>query len=100
MFVPRAGGAPFALDQTCAAPFYVEEGVVHYCVTNMPAAVARTATVALTEATLPYVLALAARGVTGALRADPGLAAGLNVAAGKVMHAGLAADLGETAGRA
>ena len=85
---------------THADPFYVAEGVVHYCVTNMPAAVARTATTALTDATLPYVLALAERGVTEALRADPGLAAGLNVAAGKVMHAGLAADLGETAGRA
>lgn len=66
----------------------------------MPAAVSRTATVALTEATLPYVLALAGRGVPEALRADPGLAAGLNVAAGKVMHAALAADLGEKAGGA
>ena len=95
--IDQGGIAETSRPTTHAAPFYVEEGVVHYCVTNMPAAVARTATVALTEATLPYVLALAGRGVTEALRADPGLAAGLNVAAGKVMHAGLAADLGEKA---
>jgi alanine dehydrogenase len=88
--IDQGGIAETSRPTTHAAPFYVEEGVVHYCVTNMPAAVARTATVALTEATLPYVLALAGHGVTEALRADPGLAAGLNVAAGKVMHAGLA----------
>jgi alanine dehydrogenase len=92
--IDQGGIAETSRPTTHAAPFYVEEGVVHYCVTNMPAAVARTATVALTEATLPYVLALAGRGVAEALRADPGLAAGLNVAGGKVMHAGLAADLG------
>jgi alanine dehydrogenase len=92
--IDQGGIAETSRPTTHSDPFYVEEGVVHYCVTNMPAAVARTATIALTEATLPYVAALAGRGVAEALRADPGLAAGLNVADGKVMHAGLAADLG------
>ncbi|MEO8741018.1 MAG: alanine dehydrogenase [Casimicrobiaceae bacterium] len=73
-------------------PTYVEEGVVHYCVPNMPALVARTATLALTRATLPYVLALAGQGIDCALAMDPGLRAGLQVRAGRVTHRGLAAD--------
>lgn len=96
--IDQGGIAETSRPTTHSDPFYVAEGVVHYCVTNMPAAVARTATIALTEATLPYVAALAGRGVAEALRADPGLAAGLNVADGKVQHAGLAADLGEATG--
>jgi alanine dehydrogenase len=96
--IDQGGIAETSRPTTHADPFYVEEGVVHYCVTNMPAAVARTATAALTEATLPYVLALAGRGVAEALRADPGLAAGVNVAGGRVVHAGLAADLSEAPG--
>jgi alanine dehydrogenase len=91
--IDQGGIAETSRPTTQSDPFYVEEGVVHYCVTNMPAAVARTATIALTEATLPYVAALAGHGVAAALAADPGLAAGLNVADGKVMHPGLAADL-------
>jgi alanine dehydrogenase len=77
---------------THSAPFYVEENVVHYCVANMPGAAARTATLALTEATLPYLLKLAADG-EAALNADAGFAAGLNVAGGRIVHAGLATDL-------
>ncbi|MGC2517944.1 MAG: alanine dehydrogenase [Burkholderiales bacterium] len=92
--IDQGGIAETSRPTTHSAPMFVEEGVVHYCVTNMPAAVARTATIALTEATLPYVLALARRGVREAFFADPALAAGLNLAAGKVTHAGLAADLG------
>ncbi len=65
-------------------PTYVEEGVVHYCVTNMPGAVPRTSTFALNNATLPFVLALANKGVTKALADDPHLRNGLNVFAGKV----------------
>lgn len=75
-------------------PLYLEEGVVHYCVANMPAAVARTATLALTQATLPFVLALADRGLRDALTESPGLRAGLQVHAGRVTHAGLAQDTG------
>lgn len=76
-------------------PFFVTDGIVHYCVTNMPGAVARTSTLALTHATLPYAQALAAKGL-GALDTDPGLKAGLQVHAGRIMHPGLAQDLGVT----
>ncbi|NTV97229.1 MAG: alanine dehydrogenase [Thiobacillus sp.] len=75
-------------------PFFVEEGVVHYGVANMPGAVARTSTLALEAATLPYLLRLAEHGTGAAFTADPGFAAGLNIAAGRVCHSGLAADLG------
>lgn len=74
-------------------PFYVDEGVVHYCVPNMPAACARTATIALADAVLPYARALAARGLE-ALCADAGFADGLQVHAGQVTHSGLAKDTG------
>ncbi len=77
-----------------SAPTYVEDGVVHYCVTNMPGAVARTSTFALTNATLPFVIALAEKGWRGALRDDPHLRDGLNVHAGQVAYAAVARDLG------
>ena len=73
-------------------PTYVECGVVHYAVPNMPSLVARTATLALTQATLPYVRAMAGRGIEAALAADAGLAAGLMVRGGDIVHAGLARD--------
>jgi alanine dehydrogenase len=66
------------------APTYVDGGVVHYCVANMPAAVARTSTLALTQATLPFLLRLAGLGWRRALQEDPHLRAGLNVCAGEV----------------
>ncbi len=75
------------------APTYVEEGVVHYCVTNMPAAVARTSTVALNNATLPFVQALADRGWRRALRDDPHLRDGLNICRGQVTHPAVARAL-------
>jgi alanine dehydrogenase len=78
---------------THSAPYYIDEGVVHYCVGNMPGGVARTATLALTQATLPYVLNLANRGLHAALRADAGFANGVQLYAGHVTHAGIAADL-------
>ena len=67
-----------------SAPTYVEEGVLHYCVTNMPGAVARTSTFALNNATLPFVLALADKGWRRALADDPHLRAGLNVQGGRL----------------
>jgi len=79
---------------THASPTYVEEGVIHYCVTNMPGAVARTSTFALNNATLPFTLALANKGWRKALADDPHLRAGLNIAAGKVTHAAVAEALG------
>jgi alanine dehydrogenase len=63
-------------------PVYVDEGVTHYCVTNMPGAVARTSTFALNNATLPFVLALADKGWKRAVAEDPHLRSGLNVHAG------------------
>ena len=60
-------------------PTYVVDGIVHYCVSNMPGAVSRTSTQALSNATLPFALALADRGTDAALRADPHLLNGLNV---------------------
>jgi alanine dehydrogenase len=69
---------------THAEPVYVEEGVVHYCVANMPGAVPRTSTEALTAATLPYVLRLADRGLD-ALREDPVLAAGASTLGGRLV---------------
>jgi len=79
---------------THADPTYVVDGVVHYCVTNMPGAVPRTSTLALTNATLPYVKALADHGIDAALSMDPYLATGLNVHAGAIAHEAVARDLG------
>lgn len=79
---------------THANPTFVKEGVVHYCVTNMPGAVPRTSTFALTNATLPYVKALASHGIEEALALDPYLAQGLNVHAGAIRHEAVARDLG------
>jgi hypothetical protein len=76
-----------------SASTYVEYGVVHYVVPNMPALVARTATLAYTDATLPAIRARAGQGVERTLAADPLLAAGLMVRAGSVVHAGLARDV-------
>jgi alanine dehydrogenase len=79
---------------THAAPTYVLDGVIHYCVTNMPGAVPRTSTFALTNATLPYVRALADHGWRQAIANDAGLARGLNVHAGKLTHEAVASALG------
>ena len=78
---------------THAEPTYVSSGIVHYCVANMPGAVPVTATQALVNATLPTVMALADRAVDGAFAEDPGLAAGLTVAGGQVVHPVVAAEL-------
>jgi alanine dehydrogenase len=75
-------------------PTYEVDGIIHYCVTNMPGAVPITSTYALTNATLPYVLALADLGVAEAARRDPGLKLGINVARGKVTHRAVAEGVG------
>ena len=80
---------------TLAEPIYRIGNVVHYGVSNMPALVPRTSTFALTNATLPYVLELADRGVAGATRANPALAKGINVCRGKLVHPAVAAFVGE-----
>ncbi len=88
--IDQGGCAETSRPTTHAAPTYVEEGVVHYCVTNMPAAVARTSTFALNNATLPFILAIADKGTRTALADDPHLRAGLNVHAGKVTYRAVA----------
>ena len=75
---------------THSDPVYVVDGVLHYCVANMPGIVPRTSTVALTNATLPYLLRLASQGVEGAVRADAGLAKGVNLSGGKITCRGVA----------
>ena len=75
-------------------PTYIEEGVVHYCVTNMPGAVARTSTLALNNVTLPYVHALADLGWREAFQRDAHFGAGLNVHEGRIRHAKVAEALG------
>jgi alanine dehydrogenase len=75
-------------------PIYVEEGVTHYCVANMPAAYARTATQALTNVTYRYVEALADHGVMGALKRDSSLLAGLNTMGGHITCRGVAEAFG------
>ncbi len=79
---------------THAQPTYIVDDVVHYCVTNMPGAVPRTSTFALTNATMPFVKRLARYGWREALSRDPHLANGLNVHAGHVNHEAVAHDLG------
>jgi alanine dehydrogenase len=78
-------------------PTYEVDGVTHYCVANMPGAVPITSTFALTNATMPYVVKLADEGVHNALTSEPGFLEGLNVAAGEVTYAPVAADQGLTA---
>jgi alanine dehydrogenase len=68
--------------------------VIHYCVANMPGAVPISSTYALTNATLPYAIALADLGVSEAIRRDPGLRPGINVAAGRVTHPAVAEGVG------
>lgn len=78
---------------THADPVFVEEGVIHYCVANMPGAVARTSAFALNNATLPFALRIANLGAERAMALDPHLAAGLNVAGGAIRHRAVAEAL-------
>ena len=101
---PRAVVIDVAIDQggcfetsrptTHAKPTYMVDDIVHYCVTNMPGAVGRTSTYALTNVTLPYALQLANKGVGRAAADNPGLAAGVSVRAGKVTNAAVAETFG------
>ncbi len=91
--IDQGGCVETSRATTHSNPMYIEDDVVHYCVANMPGACARTATMALTNATLPYTLKLAAKG-EDALREDKGLAEGLNVYKGRVTNQGVAEALG------
>lgn len=92
--VDQGGSLETTRPTTHADPYYTEEGIVHYCVTNMPAAVPRTSTQALAAVTLPYLLSFARHGVEGALRSDPGLLAGVNTYGGSVTCEGVAKAFG------
>ncbi|AUN93837.1 alanine dehydrogenase [Pseudazoarcus pumilus] len=92
--IDQGGCCESSRATTHEAPTYVEQDVVHYCVANMPGAVARSATQALNAATLPHVLALADKGWRQALTDDAHLAEGLNVHAGGIAHAEVADALG------
>ncbi|MBV9016091.1 MAG: alanine dehydrogenase [Alphaproteobacteria bacterium] len=92
--IDQGGCIETSRPTTHANPTYIEEGVVHYCVTNMPGAVARTSAVALNNATLPFVLAIADRGWRRALSDDPHLRNGLNTCRGHLTHPAVAHDLG------
>jgi len=91
--IDQGGCAETSRPTTHQQPVYIEEGVVHYCVANIPSAVARTATQALTNASFNYIQRLASRGLT-ALKDDSGFAQGLNIHAGKLRHSVVAAALG------
>ena len=82
--IDQGGCCETSHPTTHSHPTYIEEGVIHYCVTNMPGAVARTSTFALNNATLPFVLALADKGWRQAIADDPHLRNGLNVHAGQL----------------
>lgn len=92
--IDQGGCAETARPTTLAAPIFVEERVVHYCVTNIPAAVPNTSTYALTNATLSYVLAIADHGLPGAVAESPSLRAGINVFDGQITHPGVADAFG------
>ncbi|MBM3569190.1 MAG: alanine dehydrogenase [Alphaproteobacteria bacterium] len=92
--IDQGGCVETARPTTHRQPTYQVDGVVHYCVANMPGAVARTSTFALNNATLPFVLALAEKGWRRALREDPHLLNGLNVAHGHVTYPAVARDQG------
>jgi alanine dehydrogenase len=92
--IDQGGCIATSRPTTHADPVFVANGVTHYCVTNMPGAVPRTSAFALNNATLPFVMAMANKGVTAALKADPHLRAGLNVMDGRITCAAVAASLG------
>jgi alanine dehydrogenase len=92
--IDQGGCIATARPTTHSDPTYLTDGVVHYCVTNMPGAVPRTSTIGLSNAILPYGLVLADHGLYGAVSRDPELASGVNVINGRVTHPGVAEALG------
>ncbi len=94
--IDQGGIAETSRPTSHSDPIYVEEGVVHYCVPNIPSACARTASLALERAVLPYAAAIARGGLAHALAEAPGLASGVQVRAGRLTHEHLARDTGRT----
>jgi alanine dehydrogenase len=91
--IDQGGMLETSRPTTHSDPIFEEEGVVHYCVANMPGALARTSTFALTNATFPYALKLANEGYKKALTSDPALKSGLNVCLGAITHPAVATAL-------
>jgi alanine dehydrogenase len=96
--IDQGGASETSRPTSHSDPIYIDEGVIHYCVANMPGAVPQTSTQALTSATLPYVEAIANRGVEGALRMDTALAQALSTYAGTLVRGPVAETLGMAAG--
>ena len=94
MAIDQGGCFETSRPTTHNEPTYVSEGVVHYCVTNMPGAVPKTSTFALNNATLPFILSLVTQGVKLALLSDRHLLNGLNVHKGMITYEAVARDLG------
>jgi alanine dehydrogenase len=92
--IDQGGISETSQPTTHAKPIYIDEGVVHYCVTNMPGVVPHTSTYALTNATLPYALEIADHGLLEAGARDPALRLGLNTYAGEVVHPAVAESIG------
>jgi alanine dehydrogenase len=92
--IDQGGCVETSRPTTHSKPTYIVDDILHYCVTNMPGAVGRTSTYALTNVTLPYVLQLVKKGFEGAIRSDPGLAQGVNIQQGKVTNAAVAETFG------
>jgi alanine dehydrogenase len=92
--VDQGGCCETTKPTTHEDPAYVVDGVLHYGVANMPGAVARTSTAGLTNATISYLVKLAQRGFDRAIAADPGLAAGVNMAYGKITNQAVAEAFG------
>jgi alanine dehydrogenase len=95
--IDQGGCIETAHPTTHSNPAYTVDGVVHYCVTNMPAAVPHTSTLALTNATFPYVMKLAQMGPAAAIKADQGIREGVNTFKGHVTYAGVAESQNRTA---
>ena len=95
--IDQGGAAETSRATTHSNPTYIEEGVIHYCVSNMPGAVPQTSTQALTSATLPFVEAIANYGVAGALSADSALAESLSTYQGKLVRGPVAETFGMSA---
>ncbi len=92
--IDQGGCVETARPTTHQSPTYVIDGVVHYCVTNMPGAVGRTSTIALCNATLPYALRIANKGYRKAAAEDAGLMEGINLAEGKILYPAVAETFG------
>jgi alanine dehydrogenase len=93
--IDQGGCIETARPTTHSEPAYTVNGVVHYCVTNMPAAVPHTSTLALTNATFPYVIKLAQHGAIGAIKSNSGLREGVNTYQGNVTYAAVAESQGK-----